>query len=41
MIEIIILKALNLKLYEELFESLYESNDDDNWSSLNQVKSIT
>ena len=35
MIEIIILKALNLKLYEELFESLYESNDDDNWSSLN------
>lgn len=35
MIEIIILKALNLKLYEELFESLYESNDDDHWSNLN------
>ena len=35
MIEIIILKALNLKLYEELFESLYESNDDDRWSNLN------
>ena len=35
MIEIIILKALNLKLYEELFESLYENSDDDHCSNLN------
>lgn len=35
MIEIIILKALNLKLYEELFESLYDNNDDDHWNNLN------